>query len=82
MGIQNIQGGTYAVCRIEVSKDKDIPYELSISELGTVVDYLYGEWLPDSGFQLADKPCLEIYYRADNNQEEMFIEYCLPITPY
>ncbi len=78
IGVQDIQGGLYAICRIEVSKDN--PFEVAISSLGEVVDYLYGNWLPDSGFQLADKPSLEIYYRGDEKQEEQFvIDYCLPI---
>ncbi|WP_028612474.1 AraC family transcriptional regulator [Paenibacillus harenae] len=78
IGVQDIQGGLYAVCRIEVSKDN--PYELAIAKLGETVDYLYGEWLPDSGFQLADKPCIEIYYRGDEKQQEqVVIDYCLPI---
>lgn len=80
IGVQDIQGGVYAVCRIEVSKDH--PFELAISKMGEAVDYLYDIWLPDSGLQLADKPCLEIYYHGNDIQEEQFvIDYCMPITP-
>ncbi|XEC95557.1 GyrI-like domain-containing protein [Paenibacillus tarimensis] len=80
LGIQDIPGGLYAVCRVEVSKKA--PFETAISELGKTADYLYGEWLPDSGFQLADKPCLEIYCTGNDKREGGYvIDYCLPVIP-
>jgi AraC family transcriptional regulator len=74
IGIQDIPGGLYAICRIDISRDNI--FAQAISKLGEVADYLYGEWLPDSAFQLDDRPCLEIYHY---NEANYVIDYCIPI---
>ena len=57
--IQDVPGGMYAVYTIRltnVSSEEEV-----IAQLGHVVDYMYGRWLPDSDYVLANRPCLEIY---------------------
>ena len=74
VGIQDIPGGKYAVCRISVSNQQT-------HKIGEAVDALYGEWLPESGYQADDKPALEIYYDNPDKQPGTWItmDYCLPI---
>jgi AraC family transcriptional regulator len=76
MGIQDIPGGRYAVCHIEVSAAET-------QKIGQTVDQLYGEWLPDSGYQADDKPPLEIYYDNPGKPAGSWIsmDYCLPVRP-
>ncbi len=77
IGIQTIDEGLYAVCRVQ---GEDM--EEAVNKLGETVDYLYGTWLQNSIFQLADKPCLELYChdkRLDGGHYA--IDYCLPLLP-
>jgi AraC family transcriptional regulator len=74
IGIQDIPGGKYAVCRIEIGVAET-------HRIGEMVDFLYGEWLPDSGCQADDKPPLEIYHDTPGKKPGTWIcmEYCLPV---
>ncbi len=76
IGIQDIAGGKYAICRIEVSP-------LEAHKIAEMVDHLYGDWLPDSGYQADDKPPLEIYYPTPDKPAGTWISmaYCLPLEP-
>ena len=58
IGIQDIPGGKYAICRIEVSTDET-------HKIGETVDRLYGEWLPGSGYQVDDGPAAGDLPRLD-----------------
>jgi AraC family transcriptional regulator len=45
---------------------------------------LYGRWLPDSGYQPDDKPCIEVYGAdvvVDSDTGVFACELCLPIRP-
>ncbi len=53
-----IEGGRYAVCQFKG------PY----AELETAYSWLFGSWLPESGEEVADKPCFEDYL---NNPKEV-----------
>jgi AraC family transcriptional regulator len=76
IGIQDIAGGKYAVCRIEVSTS-------GTYTIGETVDRLYGEWLPGSGYQVDDGPPLEIYHDSTDKPPGTWIgmDYCVPIKP-
>ncbi len=76
IGIQDIPGGKYAVCHIEVSASEP-------QAIGETVDQLYGAWLPASGFQADDKPPLEIYYPTPQKPPDTWVsmDYCLPVKP-
>jgi AraC family transcriptional regulator len=76
IGIQDIAGGKYAVCRIEVSTSET-------HTIGETVDRLYGEWLPGSGYQVDDGPPLEIYHDSTDKPPGTWIsmDYCVPIKP-
>lgn len=76
IGIQDIPGGKYAVHRIEASASQ-------AHKIGEAVDRLYGEWLPGSGYQVDDRPPLEIYYKSGDKPAGTWIvmDYCVPIKP-
>jgi AraC family transcriptional regulator len=80
ISVQDIPGGKYAVCRIEVSASE-------ASQIGEMIDDLYGEWLlewlPFSGCQADDKPPLEIYREAVGRPVGTWIcmDFCIPIKP-
>lgn len=50
----------------------------AIARLGEAVDYLYGAWLPDSGYELEDRPCLELY-QTPPDASTVVIDFCLPV---
>lgn len=76
VGIEDISGGKYAVCHIEVSAQET-------QKIGETVDQMYGEWLPASGFTVEDQPALEIYYDTSNHPQGSWIsmDYCIPVKP-
>jgi AraC family transcriptional regulator len=76
VGIQDIPSGLYAIYTIKLTNVKTAGE--AILELGQVVDFMYGQWLPDSDFTLANRPCLEIY-RTELQGGLVIIDYCLPI---
>jgi len=51
IGVKTIQGGKYAV----------FLYQGSYSNLGSVYDTIFGQWLPESGETLRNVPCFEKY---------------------
>lgn len=57
-------------------------FQGSYSGLKNAYDYLYGDWLPDSGKEPADAPTYEIYLNspADTKAEDLLTEICLPIA--
>lgn len=76
VGIQDIPGGKYAMCRIETR----VSDAYKISEM---VDYMYGEWLPGSGYRADDKPPLEIYHETVGKPVGTWIcmDFCIPVKP-
>ena len=80
IGIQDIPGGKYAMCRIEISASE-------AHRIGEMVeylyDYVYGEWLPGSGYQADDKPPLEIYRETVGKPVGTWIcmDYCIRVKP-
>ncbi|MBN9888848.1 AraC family transcriptional regulator [Salipiger abyssi] len=53
------------------------------SELHSAYDYLYGEWLPQSGQEVADAPPFERYLNspAEVVPSELITEICAPLAP-
>jgi AraC family transcriptional regulator len=44
--------------------------------------YIYGEWLPQSGREPADRPCLEIYRNNPQKTPEhkLITDICIPLV--
>jgi AraC family transcriptional regulator len=69
----DIPGGKFAMLRFEGTQP----------ELQAVYRVLYAEWLPESGYQPADRPCYEICRRPakDPMTEPMVMEIYIPVEP-
>jgi len=68
-----IKGGKYAVFHFEIFENQ---YEAAWA-------LVYGQWLPESGYQPADKPPFEILYNDPKShpQNKHILDICLPIIP-
>ncbi len=68
IGKMELEQAKYAVAR----------FELTGSDFQTAWDWVYGQWLPNSGYQPDDKPCFEKYLHppVDGNYT---IDICVPV---
>lgn len=72
----SLAGGSYAEARFEVDAD----------EFGGAWAWLYGEWLPASGYQPDDRLCFERYAgdpkpAEDGGALRFSVDICVPVTP-
>lgn len=68
----DIPAATYAICRLNCDADQIQP----------VYRAIYRDWLPDSGFFMADQPPLEIYYNAPEATpgSKYELDICVPLS--
>lgn len=73
IGVMDLPGGRHAVA----------PFDGSTADIEAAYRYLYGTWLPGSGFEPADVPCFEIYHSTpDDDPEGHFVmDICIPLRP-
>lgn len=73
VGLLDIAAGKHAVHRFVGLPD----------EFHATYQALYSQWLPQSGYQPADRPCYEIYYETpETNEYGKFVtDICLPLIP-
>lgn len=71
IGLMEIAGGTYAVGGFEVGGQ----------EFGEAWSWLYGTWLPQSGYQPDDGPCFEAYTEEPQPGEKIKVDICVPVKP-
>ncbi|NLV72709.1 MAG: GyrI-like domain-containing protein [Actinobacteria bacterium] len=73
IGTRTIPAGTYAVGHFEI-----LPQEYS-----EAWQTMMGRWLPESGRQSGDGPCLEIYLNeaGDNPESTHIVELYAPVRP-
>lgn len=70
-GKMEIAAGTFAIGRFEVESQ----------EFGEAWDWLYGTWLPQSGYQPDDGPCFEVYPEEPKAGEKIKVDICVPVKP-
>ena len=72
-GAMTVQGGAYAVAGFELAND----------EFQQAWDTVYGAWLPDSGYQPDNHPCLEIYHNdpKEHPENKHIVDICVPVKP-
>ncbi|MBN2008211.1 AraC family transcriptional regulator [candidate division KSB1 bacterium] len=58
-------------------------FEGAVNDIENAYSRLYGEWLPNSGYQPADRPAYELYIATpDTHPEGKYVaEICLPVIP-
>ena len=71
IGKMRIDGGRYAACRFEVDA----------SEYGDAWQWVYGTWLPGSGYQPADGAPFERYPDPEPKDGKMTVDICIPVKP-
>lgn len=59
-----------------------LTYKGPYAGLPAAYDYIYCDWLPKSGRDIADAPCYEVYLNApaDTAPEELLTEICVPLA--
>ena len=72
-GKMTVHGGAYAVAGFELAND----------EFQQAWDMVYGVWLPDSGYQPDNHPCLEIYHNdpEEHLENKHVVDICIPVIP-
>ncbi len=73
VGKMEIPGGRYAIAHFEIGADQ---YQ-------EAWNYVFGEWLPDSGYQPDDRPCFErcLNDPATHPERKHIIDICIPVKP-
>ena len=68
IGKMPIDGGKYAIGRFVVDA----------TQFQQAWEWMYGEWLPASGYQPDDKPCFEMYPEEPKNGQ-FTVDICIPV---
>jgi AraC family transcriptional regulator len=70
-GRLKIIGGKYAVCR----------FEILTNDFEKSWNFMYGKWLPQSGYLPDDKPSFELFYNDPNEHPEHkhIVDFCIPV---
>ena len=68
IGKMEIEAAKYAIARFELT-DKDFQMAW---------EWLYRQWLPNSGYKLDDKPYFETYPEAPE-REKFVVDFCIPV---
>ena len=73
IGKMEIPAGTYASAYFELGED----------EYQQAWDWVYGVWLPSSGYVPDDRPCFELYPPAEKDRTDgkTPVEICIPVKP-
>lgn len=66
-----IPAGKYALARFELG---DLEYQ-------SAWDWVFGTWLPESGYLPDDRPCFEMYLNDPNTHPEgkAILDICIPV---
>jgi AraC family transcriptional regulator len=70
MGKMDIEAAKYMIARFEVTA----------SEFQEAWEWIYGQWLPSSGYVPDDKPCFEMY-PEEPKDGKFVVDICVPVKP-
>lgn len=73
IGKMKIEGGSYAVAHFEIDPDQYMD----------AWNWVYGQWLPESGYQPDEKPTFELYGPdpKDHPLGKHIVDICVPVRP-
>ena len=73
VGKMTVPGGDFAVARFELLPDQ---YQ-------EAWDTVYGEWLPQSGYQPDDRLCYELFHNnpEEHPEKKHIVDICVPVKP-
>ncbi|PKP06982.1 MAG: AraC family transcriptional regulator [Bacteroidetes bacterium HGW-Bacteroidetes-5] len=72
--------GEVGKMEIEAAKYVIARFELTAQDFQQAWDWVYGEWLPASGYQPDDKPCFEMY-PEEPKDGKFVVDICVPVKP-
>ena len=70
VGKMDLEAARYVVAR----------FELTSKDFEEAWDWVYGEWLPENGYQPDDKPCFELY-PEEPKDGTFVVDICIPVKP-
>jgi AraC family transcriptional regulator len=71
VGILEIPAGKYAITRFQLGQD----------EFQQAWDWVYGAWLPESGYAPDDRPCFEMYPEERRPDGTFTVDIYAPVRP-
>ena len=74
VNVSQLPGGRYAITL----------FEGTAATISEAWDRMFASWLPNSGFQPEDRPCLELYHNDTGSERppgHFRCELCLPVKP-
>ena len=71
IGKLTIPSGKYALAR----------FALLPPEYEEAWNWVYGTWLPNSGYACDDRPCFEMYHGDGDEQGRFVVDICVPVIP-
>jgi AraC family transcriptional regulator len=73
-------GGEIGKMKIEAAKYAIARFELDASQFQQAWDWVYSQWLPNSGYQPDDKACFEMY-PEEPKDGKFVVDICVPVKP-
>jgi AraC family transcriptional regulator len=70
VGKMELEAAKYMIARFVVRAD----------QFHDAWDWIYGKWLPESGYQPDDKPCFEMY-PEEPKDDKFTVDICVPVKP-
>lgn len=70
IGKMEVEAAKYAVAR----------FELTVQDFQKAWDWIYGQWLPNSGYQPDAKPYFETYPEEPKG-DKFIVDFCIPVKP-
>jgi len=71
-------GGEIGKMEIGAARYAIAHFELTSNDFQTAWEWLYGQWLPDSGYELDDKPYFETYPEVPKG-DKFIVDFCIPV---
>lgn len=72
--------GEVGKMEMEAARHMIARFELNGQEFQQAWDWVYGQWLPQSGYQPDDKPCFEMY-PEEPRDGKFIVDICVPVKP-
>ena len=72
--------GDIGKMQIDTAKYVVARFSVTSTEFLQAWEWVYGEWLPSSGYQPDDKPCFEIY-PEEPKDGKFTVDICVPVKP-
>lgn len=70
VGKMELDAATYGICR----------FELDATQFQQAWEWVYSQWLPNSGYEPDDKPCFEMY-PEEPKDGKFTVDICIPVKP-